>query len=143
MGLWPGCARAGAGCPGWGPDVRGFAGRRMSGAVARMSGREEPSLGCSLDRSAGFPGPRPDVRAVLGRMSGPWPDVRALWLAFCREMPRGRMSGPGGRMSGSWSCFPVFSLHQLVHDLGDLSIFKLFSEVVSFTPEHTKHTRLR
>src|SRR6187399_247725 len=87
---------------------------------------------------AGCPGLRgsPDVR-------GGGPDVRALWLAFCREMPRGRMSGPGGRMSGSWSCFPVFSLHQLVHDLGDLSIFKLFSEVVSFTPEHTKHTRLR
>ena len=108
-----------------------------------MSGLERSGFGRSMDRGAGFPGPGPDVRAMLGRMSGPWPDVRALWLAFCREMPRGRMSGPGGRMSGAWSCFLVFLLHQLVHDLGDLSIFKLFSEVVSVTPEYTKHTRLR
>ena len=69
---------SGAGRPGVGPDVRGFAGRRMSGAMGRMSGLEWARLGCSLDRGAGFPGAGPDVRAVPGRMSGPWPDVRAL-----------------------------------------------------------------
>ena len=80
MGLGPGDARRQfrgrtsgrrAGCPGLHrtPDVR---------AGARMSGLEWTRLGCSLDRGAGFPGAGPDVRAVPGRMSGPWPDVRAL-----------------------------------------------------------------
>ena len=53
------------------------------------------------------------------------------------------MSGLGGRMSGAWSFFLPFSMHQLVHELGDLSIFKPFPNVVFFTPEHTKHIRLR
>ena len=115
----------------------------MSGAGARMSGLEWMRRGRSLDRGAGFPGAGPDVRAVPGRMSGPWPDVRALWLAFCREMPRGRMSGPGGRMSGAWSLLQSFTMQSLVRELGDLSIFTHISNVVFFTPEHTKHIRLR
>ena len=80
MGLGPGDARRQfrgrtsgrrAGCPGLHrtPDVRG------GGPDVRAG---QSSLGRSLDRGAGFPGPGPDVRAMLGRMSGPWPDVRAL-----------------------------------------------------------------
>ena len=92
MGTWASArgmraGNSGAGRPGGGPDVRDFTGRRMSGAGARMSGLGQSSLGRSLDRGAGFPGAGPDVRAVPGRMSGPWPDVRALklrlLLAFC------------------------------------------------------------
>ena len=66
------------GCLGYTPDVWAFLIRRMSGAKARMSGLERSGLGRSLDKGARFPGPGPDVRAVLGRMSGSWPDVRAL-----------------------------------------------------------------
>ena len=55
MGLWPGCARAGAGCPGLGPDVRA--------EVAKLRVRS------IVD--AGFPGEGPDIRALARRrMSG-------------------------------------------------------------------------
>ena len=48
MGPWPVlCAQAGAGCPGWGPDVRRLTKSRMSG-------------------------PRPDVRAGVAGSSALW-----------------------------------------------------------------------
>ena len=92
MGTWASAqglhaGRSGAGCPGYGPDVRGFMGRRMSGAGARMSGWGRTRLGCSLDRGAGFPGAGPDVRAVPGRMSGPWSYLLLLpAVLFIREL---------------------------------------------------------
>ena len=55
MGLWPGCVRAGAGCPGRGPDVRGS---------GRMSGLKWPNFWCILSLM-------PDFRG-RGRMSGGW-----------------------------------------------------------------------
>ena len=80
---WPAlCAQAGAGCPGWGPDVRGFATGRMFGLGGRMS-----ELAWVFQMYSVMEGP--DFREK-------GPDVR--WLA------RGRMSGPGGRMSGlAWA----------------------------------------
>ena len=90
-GTWPSalhCSHTGgAGCPGVGPDVRGFRRRRMSGSRRRMSGLEvQVSVVPGARRwisgaLAGFPG--------WGRISG------ASWEAGC--------PGPGGRMSGPCS----------------------------------------
>ena len=123
---------AGAGCPGWqGPAS--VMGRRISGSWA----------GCPAARDG------PDVRA--------WgPNVRAdlvqlrvssvMGAGFPRVGPDVRAGSgcPGwGWMSGAWSSLLPFSMHQLVHELGDLSIFTPISDVVFFTPEHTKHAHLR
>ena len=79
MGPWPAlCAQAGAGYPGWGPDVRGFATGQMSGLGGRMSGLAWIFHMHSVMEGPDFQEKGPDVR----------------WLA------RGRMSGPGDRMSG-------------------------------------------
>ena len=59
MGLWPGCARAGAECPGRVPDVRGS---------GRMS---DHLMAVASVLVAGFPGGVLDVQALLScQMSG-------------------------------------------------------------------------
>ena len=105
-----------AGCPGCGPDVRGFRKGRMSGRGGRMSGLEGKTSGCSVawrrmsGLLAGFPG--------FGRMSGldagcPGPVGLGVWAVAAVVAP-----GPDvrrlGRMSGAWKVnlpVSVGSLH--------------------------------
>ena len=76
-----------------------------------MSGLGQSSLGRSLDRGAGFPGPGPDVRAVLGRMSGAGARMSgreepSLGCSLDRSAgfpgPRPDVRAVLGRMSGPW-----------------------------------------
>ena len=94
MGPWPDlCAQAGAGCPGWGLDVR-----RLT--KSRMSRLELPDSSALWLEGAGFPGARPDVRDLARRqMSGvdagcPGPVALGGWAAVAVVVvSSGRMSG--------------------------------------------------
>ena len=101
------CAQTdGAGCPGDGPDVRGFTESRMSGLAGWMSGLEELTLLLSVWRVADFQG--------RGRMSGV--DVGCLgpvalggWAAVAVVVvSSGRMSGPGAGCPGPGAAFFFF-----------------------------------
>ena len=100
----------GAGCPGVGPDVRGFPRRRMSGRWGRMSGLAGSNLVALWNGGvrifgleAGCPGARdaPDVRAGR-RMSGPC--RLGHWLLAAGDTSRGRMSGPGPDVRARAGC---------------------------------------
>ena len=96
MGPWPvHCAQTGAGCPGWGPDVRGFARRRMSGL-------KWPNFWCVLSSML-------DFRGGAGCPGfGEAPDVRPLMLlavCWCSSLAAAQAPDvrPLARMSGRCS----------------------------------------
>ena len=140
MGPWPDlCAQAGAGCPGWGPDVR-----RLT--KSRMSGLELPDSFDLWLEGAGFPGVRPDVRDFARRrMSGvdagcPRSGALGGWAAVAVVVvSSGRMSGPGAGCPGPG----VVSVFFRRHFRARLALVLGFSMVSSGVPKYAQGPRLK
>ena len=134
------CSHTGrAGCPGVGPDVRGFRRLRMSGPRRRMSGLEGKTSGCSVAwRRISELGP--DFRAGR-RMSGPC-RLGRLGCCCC-GCSRGRMSGAMAGCPGPGSCPRLLPLVLFIRGFGGLSIFMCILGRILLVPNHAQHSGLR